>query len=81
MSIVINYKNNLSKTNIGNLIYFVDETFNLSSLNKYFTKSENDFISDVIKSHNLSKKIISLDLSSKKKIFFGIKTVFCKDFI
>ena len=69
MSIVISYKNNLSKNKFCNFIYFVDEKFNLSSLSKYFTKSENKIIIDLLKSQNLTKKIISFDLSSKKKIF------------
>ena len=69
MSVVINYKNKSLKSKIGNLIFFVDEKYNISALNKYFTKNENIFIKDVLKSQNLSKKIISFDLSSKKKIF------------
>ena len=67
MSIIISYKNSLSKAKNGNLIFFVDEKYSLSGLKKYFTKSENEFIEDLIKSKNLSKKIISFDLSSKKK--------------
>ena len=69
MSIVINYKNNSSKSKLVNLIFFVDEKYSLSGLKKYFTKSENKFIGDVLKSQNLKKKIISFDLSSKKRIF------------
>ena len=69
MYIAINYKNNVSKTNIRNLIFFVDEKYKLLGLKKYFTKAENNLIVDLLKSQNLSKKIISLDLSSKKKIF------------
>ena len=69
MSVVINYKNNLSKSKIGNFIFFVDEKYSISGLNKYITKSEKVFINDVLKSQNLSKKIISFDLSSKKKFF------------
>ena len=69
MSVVINYKKNITKSKFGNLIFFVDEKYSLSALKKYFTKSENEFINDILKSQNLSKKIISFDLSSKKKIF------------
>ena len=32
MSIKINYKKNLSKIKFGNLIFFVDEKYNLSGL-------------------------------------------------
>ncbi|WP_440919839.1 leucyl aminopeptidase [Candidatus Pelagibacter sp.] len=69
MSIVISYKKNLSKVNLGNFVLFVDENYTLSDLSKYFTKEENQFINDVLKSQNLSKKIVSFDLNSKKKIF------------
>ena len=69
MTVKINYKNNLSKIKPSNLIFFVDEKFSLSGLKKYFNKSENISIEDLLKSQNLSKKIISFDLSSKKKIF------------
>ena len=69
MSVLINYKSSSLKSKIGNLIFFVDEKYSLSGLKKYFTKSENEFISDVLKSQNLSKKIISFDLSSTKRIF------------
>ena len=68
MSIVISYKKNLSSTKLGNLIFFVDEKYNLSNLKKYFIKSEFSFIKDILKSQNLSKRIMSIDLSSKKKI-------------
>ena len=69
MSIVISYKKNLLRNKVGNHIFFVDEKFNLSNLKKYFTKSENEYIGDVLKSQNLEKKIINFDLGSKKKFF------------
>ena len=70
MSIKISYKNNLPKNKLSNLIFFVDEKYNLSGLKKYFGKLENKLLLDIIKSQNLSKKIISLDITTKKKIFF-----------
>ena len=48
----------VSKSKIGNLIFFVDEKYSLLGLKKHFNKSENVFISDVLKSQNLSKKIL-----------------------
>ena len=69
MSITVSYKKNLSKNKVGNLIFFVDEKYSISVLNKYFSKIENRFIGDILKSQNLSKKIVSFDLSSKKKFF------------
>ena len=69
MSVSITYKKNLSKSRSGNFIFFVDEKYSLSHLNKYFTNLENTFARNLLKSFNLTKKIISLDLSSKKKYF------------
>ena len=69
MSIVINYKKSSSKNKLGNLIFFVDEKYSLTSLKKYFTKSENETIRNILNSQNLSKKIVSFHLSSKTKIF------------
>ena len=57
MSVLINYKNNSSKSKTGSWIFFVDEKYSLSGLKMNFTKSENEFITDVLKSQNLSKKI------------------------
>ena len=72
MSIVISYKNNLSVNKISNRVFFVDEKYVISGLKKYFTKIEIRFIGDILKSQNLSKEIISFDLSSKKKIFLSL---------
>ena len=69
MSIKISYKTKSSVVKHRNLIFFVNEKYSVSSLKKYFTKSEHNFISDILKSLDLTKKLISFDLSSKKKIF------------
>ena len=69
MSIVLSYKKNLSITKSNNLIFFVDEKYNVSSLKKYLSIPELRFVVDVLKSQDLSKKIISFDFSSKRKFF------------
>ena len=69
MSIKINYKSDFPKNNSGNLVYFVDEKYTLSSLKKSLIKSDYKFIEGILASQNLSKKILSFDLSSKKRIF------------
>ena len=68
MSIWINYKKKLSSDKSANLIYFVDEKFNISILKKYLSNTEFTFISDLLKARELKKQIITFDLSSKKKI-------------
>ena len=56
MSIAINYKNEISKNRSSNLVLFVDEKFNISSLKKHILSSEYSFISDLIKTKDLKKK-------------------------
>ena len=68
MTIAINYKKKASKKNTTNIILFVDEKYNISSLKNHILSSEYSLISDLIKTKDLKKKILSFDLSSKRKI-------------
>ena len=67
MSVQIAYKNKISINKPYNLVLFVNEKMNISSLKKHISSSEYAFISDLIKTKDI-KKIIPFDLSSKKKI-------------
>ena len=68
MTVSIYYKTSLAKTNLSNLILFTDEKFNISSIKKHLSGNEYSFISDLIKSKDLNKKILSFDIISKRKI-------------
>ncbi len=68
MSVKITYKNKILNNNAFNLVLFVDEKFNISSLKKHISTSEFTFISDLIKTRDKKKKIVLFDISSKKKI-------------
>ena len=68
MSITINYKNALNKKNSSNIVLFVDEKFNISGLKKYISSSDYSFVSDLLKTKELKKKIINFDINSKRKI-------------
>ena len=68
MYIKINYKKNLSNNKTANIVLFSDEKFNLSSLKKHLKSSEYSFISDLLKTRDLKQKILTFDISSKKKI-------------
>ena len=68
MSISINYKNSSNKKNGSNTVLFVDEKFAISKIKKHISNSEYSFISDLLKTTNLKKKIVVFDISSKKKI-------------
>ena len=68
MTVQIKYKSNISNNNTANVVYFVDEKFNISPLKKYVLKNEFSFISDLMKTKDLKKKKINFDLNSKKKL-------------
>ncbi|WP_428080521.1 leucyl aminopeptidase [Candidatus Pelagibacter sp.] len=67
MTVLVSYKN-ISKTNSSNIVFFVDEKFNISNIKNYISRSEFSFISDLIKSKKLTKKILYFDISSKRQI-------------
>ena len=68
MSIQINYMAGISKKNSEKLVFFVDDKFRISSLKKYFPKTEYNYISDLININDKKKQIITYDISSKKRI-------------
>ena len=68
MNIKINFKNQVFNKLKGNLILFVDEEFNISSLKKYISSTEYSYIFDLLKTKDLKKKIITFDINSMKKI-------------
>ena len=68
MNIKIIYKGRVSSKSYRNLILFVDERFNISGLKKHISKSEYSYISDLLNKKNTKKKIVTFDISSKKKI-------------
>ncbi len=68
MSVTINYKKNLTKNNSSNLVLFLDEKFTISGLKKHISNSDYSFISDLIKSKDIKKSILSFEISSKRKI-------------
>ncbi len=68
MSVKINYNKNLLKKNSSNILLFCDEKFTISGLKKHISGSEFSFISDLIKTRDTKKNILSFDISSKRKI-------------
>ncbi len=68
MSIKISFKNSTLKKTSSNLVLFVDEKFSINSIKKYISSSEFSYISDLLKTSDLSKNLLVFELSSKKKI-------------
>ena len=69
MTVQINYKNRDSKKITSNLVLFVGEKFNINGLNKHISKGEFSYISDLLKTSDLKKNILSFKINSKKTIF------------
>jgi len=69
MTIQINYKNRDLKKIASNLVLFVGEKFNIGGLNKHISKNEFSYVSDLLKTSDLKKDILSFKINSKKTIF------------
>ena len=72
MPVTINYKTNLATKSSSNLILFSNENFNISLIKKYLLSKEYSFISDILKTRDIKKKIQFFDISSKKKLFSSL---------
>ena len=69
MTVQINYKNSDLKKTTNNLVLFVGEKFDIAGLNKHISKDELSYISDLLKTSDLKKDILSFKINSKKTIF------------
>ena len=68
MTIKINYLKKLSGKTSGNLILFSDDKYSLNRLKKHLSNSEFSYISDLLKTSDLKKKLLVFEVHSKKKI-------------
>ncbi len=68
MSIKINFKKNISYKASANLVLFTDGKFSTKPLKKYVSNSEFSYMSDLLKTSDLSKNLFIFELSAKKKI-------------
>ena len=68
MSVNIIYKNIKANKPIPNLIFFVDDKYNLANIKKNISNIEFSYVNDLIKNIDNKKKIFCFDLNSKKKI-------------
>jgi len=68
MSIKISFKKSIIRKTSSNLVLFVDEKFNTKLIKKYLSNPEFSYISDLLKTSDLKKKLLIFELSSKKKI-------------
>ena len=71
MTVQIYYKNKFTNKDISNQVLFIDEKFNISTLKKHILSSEYSYISDLVKTKDKKKNIVTFDINSKKKNNFS----------
>ena len=69
MTIKINYSNKPSGKFSSNIVFFVDENFNINTLKKQISDVEFSYISDLLRNSDLKKNLLFFEINSKKKIF------------
>ena len=69
MTININYSNKSTKGSLANLVLFVNQSFDISSLKKIISNAEFSYISDLLKTSDLKKNLLFFKINSKKTIF------------
>ena len=80
MTVQINYNNSSLKKISTNLVLFADENFNISSLKKYIFNTEFSYISDLLKTSDLKKKLLVFEINSKRKIILVSVKKYLKSF-
>ena len=68
MPVKINYSKNTSAKPSGNYVFYVNDKFNISQLTKYISKSEINYIGNLLRNEDLKKNILVYEINSKRKI-------------
>ena len=68
MSVNINYSKKLKNEKASNLILFTNEKFNINSLKKNISNSEIAYVSDLLKTNDTKKNLLTFEINSKKRI-------------
>ena len=65
MTVQIFFKNH---DNSNNQVLFVEENYNINTIKKHVSSADFSYIKEILKNNDLKKKILSLDLNSKKRL-------------
>ena len=68
MTIKISYSKKILNKSSSNLVFFSNDKFNINSLKNNLSESELNYISDLLKTADLKKKILTFEINSKKKV-------------
>ena len=69
MNIKINFKKQVLNKSSENLILFVDENFNISSLKKSIPSSDYSYVNDLLKTSDFKEKILVSTNKYSPRIF------------
>ena len=73
MSIKIDFKIGASKKTSSNLVLFVDEKYNTNPLKKYISSEEFSYISDLLKTSDLTKNMFATGSATERTLFIFAK--------
>ena len=68
MTIKISYSKKILNKSSSNLVFFSNDKFNINSLKNNLSESELTYISDLLKTADLKKKLLTFEINSKKKV-------------
>ena len=68
MNVQISYINSLSKKELTNKLFFVDQSLNIQPLKKFISSREYSYVSDLLQNLDNKKKISLFEFSSKQSI-------------
>ena len=68
MLVNINYSKKLKNEKASNLILFTNEKFNINSLKKNISNSEIAYVSDLLKTNDTKKNLLTFEINSKKRL-------------
>ena len=68
MTIKISYSKKILNKSSSNLVFFSNDKFNINNLKNNLSESELTYISDLLKTADLKKKILTFEINSKKKV-------------
>ena len=68
MNVQISYINSLSKKELTNKLFFVDQSLNIRPLKKFISSREYSYVSDLLQNLDNKKKISLFEFSSKQSI-------------
>ena len=75
MKISISYSKNAVKQTAGSQVFFSNEKYNIVNLKKNLSSLEFNYVNELLKTSDKSKKLLVFEINSKKKNYFNFSKV------